>query len=246
VKSRLDTPQNAPGTVPSLTRRDALALACVGVGGALLSAWSGTARAQEAPAGCVVRPEQTEGPYFVDGRLDRSDIRSDPAGGSTKPGSPLALTFVVSALTRDACAPLPGARVDLWQCDAEGVYSGVDDPSFDTRGALFLRGAQKTDSRGRAGFVTLYPGAYPGRAVHVHFKVRAKNAAGRELEFTSQLYFDDALTDRVHSLAPYTRRRRTPNSGDGIFVRDGGSRLLLPVSTQRDGYAGTFELALQL
>jgi len=48
-----------------------------------------------APA-CVVKPEQTEGPYFVDEKLNRSDIRSNPSGGSVKQGVRLRLAFRVS------------------------------------------------------------------------------------------------------------------------------------------------------
>ena len=58
---------------------------------------------------CIVRPEQTEGPYFVDTRLNRADIRSDPISGIVKEGLPLTLTFVVSRIGNDGCAPLRDA-----------------------------------------------------------------------------------------------------------------------------------------
>ena len=67
---------------------------------------------------CVVRPEQTEGPYFIDEKLNRSDIRSDPSDGSVKPGVPLRLAFHVSRVSDSSCSPLSGAVVDIWQCDA--------------------------------------------------------------------------------------------------------------------------------
>src|SRR5688572_4539414 len=72
-------------------------------------------------SGCVVRPEQTEGPYFVDEMLNRSDLRSDPSDGSIRPGTALELTLVVSRLSGNACTPLSNVQVDLWQCDHEGV-----------------------------------------------------------------------------------------------------------------------------
>ena len=98
-----------------LTRREALAL--LGAGG--LAALGAGRPAAAAPAGaCVVRPALTEGPYFVDARLERSDIRSDPADGSLRPGAPLRLALRVSRLSAGACAPLPGAMVDVWHCDA--------------------------------------------------------------------------------------------------------------------------------
>jgi protocatechuate 3,4-dioxygenase beta subunit len=168
---------------------------------------------------CVVRPQQTEGPYFVDERLRRSDIRSDPSDGSVKPGVLLRLEFHVSRIDGSACTPLSGAVVDIWQCDALGVYSDVRDFNglFDTRGKKFLRGHQVTDAGGTARFITIYPGWYPGRTVHIHFKIRTDPNARRGYEFTSQIYFDDAITDQVHAQAPYAGkgRRWLKNDGDG-------------------------------
>ena len=99
-----------------------------------------TAGTLESP--CVVRPAQTEGPYFVDERLNRSDIRSDPSNGRVKVGTSLALTFLISHLKSGDCQPLPGAQVDIWHCDAMGVYSDVQDSGFDSTGQKFLRGYQ--------------------------------------------------------------------------------------------------------
>jgi protocatechuate 3,4-dioxygenase beta subunit len=223
-----------------LTRREVVAV--LGLAGAGLLA--GSAGAAPAPA-CVVRPEQTEGPYYVDARLDRADIRSDPGSGEVRPGAPLTLTFAVSAVRGAGCTPLAGAIVDVWHCDALGVYSDVRDPGGSTVGQKFLRGYQVTDDAGLARFTTIYPGAYPGRAVHIHFKVRTGGLAGPGREFTSQIYFHDALTDQVHALQPYAQRgaRRLRNDGDGLFRR-GGRQLLLAVTRDGAAYAGTFALAL--
>src|SRR6185295_8143774 len=184
-----------------LTRREALALlgagglAALGAGG-LAALGAGRPAAAAPPGACEVRPALTEGPYFVDARLERSDIRSDPADGALRPGAPLRLALRVSRLSAGACAPLPGAMVDVWHCDAAGVYSDAADPGGSTVGRKFLRGYQTTGADGLVGFTTIYPGAYPGRAVHIHFKVRT-GGGGRGREFTSQLFFDDALTDQV-------------------------------------------------
>jgi protocatechuate 3,4-dioxygenase beta subunit len=102
-----------------------------------------------------------------------------------------------------------------------------------------------TDERGSATFTTIYPGWYPGRAVHVHFKVRTTPAAGRGQEFTSQVYFDEAVTDRVFGGEPYATGRRTRNEADGIFRRQGGAQLVLALREYQDGYAGEFNLALK-
>jgi len=196
---------------------------------------------------CVVRPDQTEGPYFVDERLNRSDIRSDPTDGRVKSGTPLALTLQVSRLGAGDCQPLPGAQVDIWHCDALGVYSDVRDPGFNTIGRKFLRGYQVTDARGEARFVTVYPGWYEGRTVHIHFKIRTVPMAQRSFEFTSQLYFDDGLTDRVHAASPYAARgpRTARNQHDWIFRR-GGDQLMLAPTIEADGYAASFAIGLLL
>ncbi|CAN5272156.1 intradiol ring-cleavage dioxygenase [soil metagenome] len=210
---------------------------------------SAQASASGAIPGCVVRPEQTEGPYFVDTRLSRSDIRSDPArGDAVTPGTPLELTFNVSSLAGSACTPLAGAIVDVWQCDALGIYSGVRDPQFDTGGQQFLRGHQLTDAQGIARFTTIYPGWYRGRAVHIHFKIRSSPSAIRGQEFTSQLYFPDGLTDAVHAEAPYSEKgaRDRRNEQDGIYNRSGGSRLLVHPTRSGGGYAATFDIALAM
>jgi protocatechuate 3,4-dioxygenase beta subunit len=202
----------------------------------------------QAPA-CVVKPELTEGPYFVDNQLDRSDIRSEPSDGSMREGVPLALAFNVSQVGNGTCAPLAGARIDVWHCDALGVYSGVSDNSFpsSTVGEKFLRGYQLTDAAGAAGFQTIYPGWYAGRAVHIHFKIRTTDVNGSAYEFTSQFFFDEAVTDQVHALQPYASKgqRNMLNSADGIY-RSGGDQLLLTPLAVDDGYAASFAIGLDL
>lgn len=205
-----------------------------------------TAASGSAPA-CVVRPEQTAGPYFVDTRLNRSDIRSDPSrDDAVVPGTPLQLTLNVSRLSGSACTALAGAIVDIWQCDALGVYSGVSDPQFDTSGQQFLRGHQLTDAKGIARFTTIYPGWYRGRAVHIHFRIRSAPLSERGHEFTSQLYFPEDVTDIVHASPPYSEKgaRDRRNEQDGIYNRSGGSRLLLNPVRADEGYSATFEVAL--
>ena len=196
---------------------------------------------------CVVRPEQTEGPYFVDERLHRTDIRSDPTNGKIVPGTQLALTFHISRVHAGECHPVPNAQVDVWHCDAMGVYSDVRDPEFSTIGQKFLRGYQLTDAQGTARFLTIYPGWYPIRTVHMHFKIRTAPMAEKRYKFISQLYFPDELTDRVHAAAPYSSqgRRRVRNRQDFIF-RNGGDQLMLEPSATNGGYAATFSIGLDL
>jgi protocatechuate 3,4-dioxygenase beta subunit len=107
---------------------------------------------------CVVRPLLTEGPYFVDERLNRSDIRTDPTTNELSPGALLTLTFNVTRVSGNSCSPLAGGYVDIWHCDALGTYSDVRDGGFDTRGQKYLRGYQVSDSSGSVRFQTIYPG----------------------------------------------------------------------------------------
>jgi protocatechuate 3,4-dioxygenase beta subunit len=231
-----------------LSRREALAL----LGAAGLTAIGGRfagldARQVRVPA-CIVRPEQTEGPYFVDEKLNRSDIRTDPSSGAARDGVPLDLGFQVSQVVSGECRPLSGALVDVWQCDALGVYSDVRDMSgrFDTVGQKFLRGYQLTDAQGTARFMTIFPGWYEGRTVHIHFKIRTPSGAGRTYDFTSQLYFDDALTDHVLQQPPYASKgpRRIRNAQDGIYRR-GGDQLMLALAEKERGLTGMFDIGLQ-
>ena len=249
-----------------LTRRDVLAL----LGGSALVAACAPAAVQASPAvtaasvaasgasvaptasaitalpSCIVRPALTEGPYFVDEKLQRSDIRAEPSTNAVKPGVPLALTFLVSKVSGSACAALAGATVDVWHCDALGVYSDASDPSFNTKGTKFLRGYQTTDASGTAKFATIWPGWYQGRAIHIHFKIRTTAANGQVADFTSQLFFDEPLNDKVLALAPYSQKGaagRLRNQADGIFQGSGGKLTLAPVASG-DGYAATFDIGL--
>ncbi len=197
-------------------------------------------------AACVVTPALTEGPYFVDERLNRSDIRTDAATGIARAGVPLGLTFRLSQISSAGiCAPLAGALIDVWHCDASGLYSDVAAQS--TIGQKFLRGYQTTDAAGSAQFTTIYPGWYMGRAVHIHFKVRTNPAGSSGLEFTSQFFFDESLTDVVHAQAPYSAkgRRDTRNSSDGIYVL-GGSQMLITLAPSGNGYAGSFGVSVRV
>jgi protocatechuate 3,4-dioxygenase beta subunit len=221
---------------------------------------AGFARAQVKPLPssgrrplCVVTPEQTEGPYFIDHQLNRSDLRTDPSSGVVKAGVPLSLKLTVSTIGSAGCLPLQGAVVDVWHCDAAGAYSfeGGASSAGQTRGANaerpFLRGYQVTGADGSVQFSTIYPGWYPGRAVHVHFKIRTPLASGRRHEFVSQLYFDNAVTSKIHSRKPYAipGRQALKNEEDGLFRRDGGQQLMLPVSEVGNGVATSFDIVLQ-
>ncbi len=234
-----------------MRRREALLLLSA-TGATLLAGYSNVLAGSTKSSGgklpaCIATPKQTEGPYFVDEHLQRADIRVDPSDGSVKAGVPLTLGLSISAISSAGCSPLMGAIVDIWHCDAAGVYSDATDPSFNTLGKKFLRGYQVTNAHGGVQFTTIYPGWYPGRAVHIHFKVRAKSKSGRHYAFTSQLYFNDSITDRVHAHQPYASRGKCTlrNDGDDIY-RDGGRQLMLSLVESGQGYAAMFDVGLRI
>src|SRR5947207_5257318 len=198
---------------------------------------------------CVLDPTRTQGPYWVDERLNRSDVRSDTNGKASpnpRPGLPLTLRFAVQAWSAGACTPLQGAKVDIWHCDAGGIYSDVQGS---TAGQNFLRGYQVTDAEGIARFTTIYPGWYSGRTVHIHVKARIFDASNNATtEATTQVFFDDKITDSVFAkVSPYNARpnRDTRNTADDIY----GNQTVLLLTLQGDnasGYAASISLGVNV
>jgi protocatechuate 3,4-dioxygenase beta subunit len=155
-------------------------------------------------ADCVLMPELTEGPFYID--LDR--VRRDITEG--KPGLPLDLR--INVVDVDGCESVRDAAVDIWHCDAEGAYSGVSGGGQEsTTGQTYLRGIQMTDTDGSATFRTLYPGWYMGRAVHIHVKVHL----GTDETHTGQLFFEDDVTDAIYATEPYSARGEPEHSQPG-------------------------------
>ena len=226
-----------------LSRRNALAL--VGTVGAALAVGSGTAAAATPTIDCVATPEMVEGPYFVDEKLNRSDVRSDPATGTVSDGAVLALNIRVLQIAAGRCTPITGAIVDLWQCDATGLYS--DEAATGTVGHKFLRGYQVSNLAGKVGFTTILPGWYPGRTVHQHIKIRTTGADGNPYEFTSQLYYEEEFKARYLATAPYAAHGTpdTTNATD-MFYGTLGDQLLVRPRPARRGYTADFTVALDL
>jgi protocatechuate 3,4-dioxygenase beta subunit len=211
--------------------------------GAAASASAAVASATaNALPGCVVVPELTEGPYYVDEKIERSDIRIDSADGAAVEGALLRLHWVISQVDGSACIPLEGVLVDVWHCDALGNYSDVQGEV----GHDYLRGYVHTDADGKATTTTIYPGWYSGRAVHIHFKIRTDPGEASGFEFTSQLFFDDAFSDQVYTTGVYAQKgpHDVPNANDGIYQQSQGLTLL-DVGMDGDVMAATFEIAVQ-
>jgi protocatechuate 3,4-dioxygenase beta subunit len=210
----------------------ALLPACAGDGktaGTTAAAPETTTTGAGASPDCVLTPELTEGPYYLD--VDR--VRRDITEGKDGFGFDLRV-LVIDA---EACEPIEEAAVDVWHCDAGGAYSGVEGNS-----GTFLRGVQISDAAGAARFRTIFPGWYPGRAVHVHVKVHLRGNG----TFTGQLFFDRETLDAVYATEPYSARGDpdTSNDADGIFAQSGGSTIV-GVTVGADSCNGSVTLGVQ-
>jgi protocatechuate 3,4-dioxygenase beta subunit len=207
----------------TLVRAGGLLAGALGIGGwkVATSDGAGPAAVASGEVTCVLMPEQTEGPYYIDDERLRRNITEG------RSGTPLELrATVVNAST---CKPIKNALVDIWHCDAGGVYSGFGAGSSNR---TFMRGLQRTNAKGVAVFRTVYPGWYQGRTVHIHVKVHL----GGNVLHTGQLYFPDAVTDAVYKKTPYNRRpnRSTRNADDAIY-RNGGKRSQVRVRKSASG-----------
>lgn len=214
-----------------LRRREALGVLGAGVAGLVgLRAFTGGEPASA--AACLLQRQTTEGPYYLDLDLVRRNIRRGRAG------TPVTLRFQVVDAT--ACKPIRGAMVELWHCDAEGVYSGVSGAS-----GTFLRGGQRTNATGRVRFESIVPGWYPGRTPHIHVKVIVD---GEEVH-TGQVFFRRSVLDAVYRQGAYRSRGRadTSNKSDSIYG-EAGSRALLAMKRKgrkvSAGYTGSLVIGV--
>lgn len=244
-----------------VSRRSALA----GMGtitlGALLAACGGGDGEKPAASGssftgantCRMTSATTQGPYYFDADKVRGDIREDREG--TK------LRLAIKVLDSETCKPVPNAVVDIWHCDAKGLYSGAESLSQGGGGAApggpptgappggggdlepaddkrYLRGTQVTDKNGVVEFTTIWPGWYRGRTTHIHAMVHI----GNDRSLTTQMMFDESLNGKVYAQAPYSAHtgRDTFNDGDNIFKQE----MLLKVTEEDDGYLATINFGV--
>lgn len=220
-----------------LSRRDALKAA----GGAGLATVFGAKALDllslfgedaQAASTCLLARETTEGPYWVENRLTRRDIREEKAG------LPLVIRFTV--LNAKTCKPITNADVEIWHCDALGNYSAVNGAS-----SRFLRGHQRSSAAGKAEFLTIFPGWYRGRTPHIHMKV---SVGGNEVH-TGQIFFNEAIARTVYRQSPYARRGSydTSHAEDMIYGEAGGSSAELKLTKRTGGlrgYLGTIAIGV--
>jgi protocatechuate 3,4-dioxygenase beta subunit len=202
-------------------------------------------------------PEETAGPYPGDGSngvnvltesgIVRSDIRSSFGSSSTvAKGVPttIKLTLVNSATG----APMPGAAVYVWHCDASGLYS------LYSQGATaenYLRGVQAADSNGVVTFTSVFPGCYAGRWPHIHYEVYpsiADATTAANLLATSQLALTADASAAVYATSGYpnstSNLSRVTLATDNVF--SDGAELETPTITGSvaDGYTIAMSAAI--
>jgi protocatechuate 3,4-dioxygenase beta subunit len=240
-----------------VTRRRSLALLGSSGAGLLLAGMagnSGTALARseghdyvaDAAKACMLTAEQEEGPFYV--AVD--DVRERIALGQV--GLPLALTItIISSLT---CKPLKHAAVDIWHCNAHGVYSDISSES--TLGETYLRGVQFTDKHGQVHFKTIFPGHYAGRTTHIHARIHIGSGddggklAGGHIAHTGQLFPADAVNAEVYERSPYDTETVTlvTHSQDRVWTQQHGSEAQLTIAKLGNrlsrGLAATVTLAV--
>jgi protocatechuate 3,4-dioxygenase beta subunit len=224
-----------------------LGLAGCEAAGEEASAPAGAGASSAARPSCTLAAELTEGPFYLDLDKLRRDVTEDRRG--------LRLDLRVKVVNAGTCRPMEDAAVEIWHADAGGSYSGFSQEG--TEEETYLRGVQLTDARGVARFITVYPGWYPGRAIHIHTKVHVGGrAAGRTYRggrtaHTGQLFFNDSVSDRVIRLTPYSGRggMRVRNREDGIYGEAGSGALLRlrrrRASSFRTGLIGTITVGIE-
>lgn len=178
-------------------------------------------------------PEETAGPYPLDLHNNQAMFRPDITEGKT--GVPLTLTLTLL----NASQTLTNARVDVWHCDKDGVYSGYSQAGANTVGETFCRGIQLTDRDGKVTFTTIYPGWYSGRITHIHFQLYLNNG----LAATSQLAFPQEVTTTVYNSALYRGRGQNTSvstfSQDNVFGDGTTGEMLALTGDPSSGYTAT-------
>ena len=249
------------------------AAATGGTGASAVAGTSGSAGASAGAAGstgldslaCIMSPAMTDGPFFVDEKLNRRALVMGESDEAIMKALPLTLTLGVYSVSGMSCKPASGLQVDIWHANALGVYSDVRSgavQSLDTQGKKFLRGYQVTDEAGQVTFSTIYPGWYPSRTIHIHVKVRMPMGASRAADFTSQIFFDEAVSSMVLSQAPYSKTMGTRmifNDDDHIYNGTAtnsqkppagkavpGQQMTAVLTKTANGYAAVLKLGIKV
>ncbi|KAI1339972.1 aromatic compound dioxygenase [Xylariaceae sp. FL0016] len=167
---------------------------------------------------CALSPDVTEGPFYVEGELVRSNITDGQAG------IPLHLKLRIKDFV--TCKDVSDVYVEVWHSNATGTYGGTGSE----HGKTFCRGLQKTDSMGVASFDTIFPGHYGGRAPHIHVAVHTSDTVKKTdgsvhhhaVSMNAQVFFDQGLIGEVETVSPYSTNHQpfTKNDDDGFLMQE--------------------------
>jgi protocatechuate 3,4-dioxygenase beta subunit len=191
---------------------------------------------------CTSTSSETAGPFPTKdpSSLSLVNIKSDRTG--------VAFSIKITIQNKNnSCAALAGAIVDIWHCDKDGYYSeygGTGMQSANFTSVHFLRGRQVTDSNGVAGFTSIFPGWYGGRAPHIH--VHIYDASGKSLLVT-QIAFPTTVCDTVYTTATnfYTKGKQdTSNASDNVFSDSLANELASVTGNITDGYVLTHTIVV--
>lgn len=219
-----------------ITRRRGLALAGTGGVGLWIASLGGLNPAfarstdgddyvADAAAACSLTAEQEEGPFYV--AVD--DVREDIVLGQA--GIPLEIRITI--INSQTCKPIKHAAVDIWHCDASGIYSDIS--SERPLGLTYLRGVQFTDKHGRVSFRSIFPGHYSGRTTHIHARIHINSAdsnsklVGGHICHTAQIFPPDAVYGEVYRLKPYSSETATivTHAEDRVWTQQHGDEGLM-------------------
>lgn len=144
------------------------------------------------PNACVLIPTETAGPFPLDLTANtlffRKDLKEDRTG--------VPLNVKIKVIGANNCEPMSNARVNIWHCDKDGLYSGYDtNQNAGQAGKTYLRGYQFTDANGQVEFNTIFPGWYTGRICHIHFQVYVSTSYSA----VSQLTFDIPTKNNIYT-----------------------------------------------
>lgn len=204
---------------------------------------------------CVLFPETTRGPFYLDPEYDRRDITEG------EPGLPFRLR--VQVLGVDNCEPIPSAVVNLWHCDIRGAYSEfglIGGNPINAADETWMRGYQMTNAEGWAEFDTIFPGWYPGRATHIHFDVHIGFSPSLPINqqinasstFISQMFVPNSVKTLVYTTIPaYFDKGDNPTGthNDGIAQNSGAVEDLTIAFDETDfptSISGEFVIGLDM
>jgi protocatechuate 3,4-dioxygenase beta subunit len=193
------------------------------VGGAAVA---GALRAMPSTPACVLTTEQEEGPFYVDYDKVRRDITED------KPGVPLQLK--IALVNAKTCSPLANAALDIWHCDAMGVYSAFTDvkmgpppgggggpggrppmgpppegfgppPGMGNHRALDKTRFLRGIQATDGSGIAQFQTIYPGWYQGRTIHIHLKVHIGGHVAHTGQLFFPEDITERIAKLQPYAK-----------------------------------------